>query len=204
MINLARFDLPAAPSGWEGAGTDLVRIVDPRGEAIAWLAPHFGGACIGFAIRQEHPQSSGNSWLHALVSGTPDLVSSQPESFGCVPIGDATQGAWSLIQRDPTGAVLASSIQSQHGMLLTAKIDSGILRLSLAAKKADDRTIGLAVTIPTAVSDRLTIAGTGGVFVARSEHPDGTAITKRYVGRDGTVFLAIGQVETPSVEPDVR
>ena len=206
MISLARFDLPAAPSGWEGAGTDLVRIVDPRGEAIAWLAPRYGGACVGFAIRQKNPQSSGDSWLHALVSGTPDLVRSNPEAFGCVPIGDAAQGAsWDLVQRDPTGAVLASTHhQPQHGLLLTAEIAGGLFRLSLAATERNTLPIGWALTIPAKHSRRLAIAGTGGVFDASTEHPDGTAITRHYIGRGAAVTLAIGIIETPPVEPDVR
>jgi len=203
MISLARFDLPAAPSGWEGAGTDLVRIVDPRGEAIAWLAPRFGGACVGFAIRQANPQSSGDGWLHALVSGTPDLARSQPEAVGCVPIGDAVLDAsWDLVQRDPTGAVLASA---HHGLALTAQIDDGILHLSLTAAQVAALTLDFAATIPLDRSNQLTIEGTGGAFAADIERPEETAVIKRYIGSGGAVSLAIGRAsETPAVEPEVR
>ena len=50
---MRRFDTPTGPPGWAGQGANLVRIVDPTGRAIAWLAPGYGGNCVGYAVRRE-------------------------------------------------------------------------------------------------------------------------------------------------------
>lgn len=183
--------------------TDIHPVADPRGEAIAWLAPRFGGACVGFAIRQANLQSSGDGWLHALVSGTPDLARSQPEAIGCVLIGDAVLGAsWDLVERDPTGALLGSA---HHGLVLTAEIDGGVLHLSLTAAKPAGLTLGFAVTISLDRSNQLTIVGAGGAFKADIDHPEGTAVTRRFIGSGGDISRAIGLAPAvASVEPDVR
>jgi hypothetical protein len=46
---MRRFDIPAAPSVAGGRG-ELLRLVDPRGRAVAWLDPRTG-RCVGYAVR---------------------------------------------------------------------------------------------------------------------------------------------------------
>ena len=112
---LAVIDTPPAPPGWEDARAQLVRIVDPLGRAVAWLAPAHGGGCVGFAVRPSGER--GAAWLHLFQAAEPAaarggtgcvvrcaLVTEEPrEEQGL------TDG-WRFVERDPTAATLAATL----------------------------------------------------------------------------------------------
>lgn len=115
---LAVIDTPPAPPGWEDARANVVRIVDPLGRAVAWLAPAFGGRCVGFAVRP--PGERGTEWVHVFHSADPAALRAAPRETGCgVRCTLAVEGAcgatvseddWRFIERDPTTATLATTL----------------------------------------------------------------------------------------------
>lgn len=68
---------PVAPPGWEEARDQLVRIVAPGNNAIAWLAPDFGGNCVGYAVRQRR------EWIQLLHAAGPARLGDAPIRYGC-------------------------------------------------------------------------------------------------------------------------
>ena len=74
--------VPAPPDGWQRAA--LVRLVDPTGEAMAWVSAGTG-ACVAFHCR-------GNDGMWRLADPGPE--------------GSALPGTWRLVSRDPTSCVL--------------------------------------------------------------------------------------------------
>ena len=68
---------PVVPPGWEGAADRLIRIVDPSGEAIAWLVGDAGANCIAYAVRR------CGGWVHVLDPGSPQALAERPTRFGC-------------------------------------------------------------------------------------------------------------------------
>ena len=87
------FSLPAPPAGWSGA--DLVRLVDPTGAAIAWLAPDRGATCAAFHVR-----GADSQWRQVLGV--------EPDNNGAFGIAIAGEIAkLHLLTRDPTSCELA-------------------------------------------------------------------------------------------------
>ncbi len=138
---LAAFSTPPAPPGWEGARGHLIRIVDPLGGAIAWLAPDFGANCVGYAVR-----SPGTDWMQVFHSAGPDALRTQPDGYGCailtgLPGQDDDLPDWQFIERDPTAALLGASLRTVRQdattervqVRLTARLDAGALSLDLEA-----------------------------------------------------------------------
>ena len=68
-------ELPECPiPGWDEAS--LVRLTDPAGVALAWIAPETGANCIAFAVKQ------AGAWLNLIFSGGPDALRARPTRFG--------------------------------------------------------------------------------------------------------------------------
>lgn len=135
---LAVIDTPVAPPGWEGARSQLVRIVDPLGRAVAWLAPASGGRCVGFAARPSG--AYGTTWVH-LFHGTASHDTQHASGCG-VSCTLVTPGAgttlsrvtdWQFIERDPTAATLAAA----YGVTGAAGGHADGLRLRFSAALAD-------------------------------------------------------------------
>src|SRR5690242_5433308 len=100
------FDTPPAPPGWAGQGAELLRIVDPLGRAIAWLAPGFGGACVGYAVRQGNDEHG--PWHQILRAAGPRALRDAPLDYGCTILGPtsaepaaARLARWRFVERDP-------------------------------------------------------------------------------------------------------
>ena len=68
--------VPRTPPGWEQDAGRLLRFADPDGEAIAWLAPEFGGNCVGYAVRR----TAG--WQQILHAAGPEALRAAPTRFG--------------------------------------------------------------------------------------------------------------------------
>lgn len=172
----AVFDTPAAPPGWEGSGVDLIRIVDPLGGAIAWLAPDLGANCVGFAVRTSRGRDVG--WTHILRSGGPRALLARPDCYGCAVLStpprrrpDANASRWlrdapalrrwRFIERDPTAAVLETTVPFVAGDDSRGDQPSG-LRLRLTAL-LDDAALSLVLVAHN--------EGAGAIFVGLGLHP---------------------------------
>jgi aldose 1-epimerase len=68
---------PLVPPGWAGAAERLTRIIDPAGDAIAWVVGDLGANCVGYAVRQPA------GWVQILDSGNPLALAARPTRFGC-------------------------------------------------------------------------------------------------------------------------
>jgi hypothetical protein len=134
---MRRFDTPPAPPGWAGQGAELLRIVDPLGRSIAWLAPGFGGACVGYAVRQG--DNEHGPWRQILRAAGPRALREAPLDYGCAILGptlaepEAAQLArWRFVERDPTAAACAAQCDTIR-LNLSARLDDGALHLDLLA-----------------------------------------------------------------------
>lgn len=143
---MRRFDIPAAPLVADRRGGELIRIVEPIGRAVAWLAPGTG-RCVGYAVRpatttvggwrqlfrvQDRPVPNERSAAQALGIGT-----DWPWPDAAPP---AAPARWHLIERDPTAATCACRCVSTTDppgiadLTLAMWLDGGALRCSLAAQ----------------------------------------------------------------------
>lgn len=156
------FDLPPAPAGWDESGRPLIRIVDPSGEAVAWLAPDFDATCVGFVVRRAgalgdgwtpvfRPAELPPAFVRRRVHGGCRVLVALPdrpsptESTARAP-AMTPRRRWRLIERDPTAVVHETQVtvrttdadgQPGPGLLrlrLAARLDDGILSLELAAR----------------------------------------------------------------------
>jgi hypothetical protein len=94
------FSLPPPPAGW--AGADLVRLVDPTGDAIAWIVPGRGALCAAFHVR-----GSDGQWQQVL-GAEPDSDEGRGIAIG----GEIA--ALHLLTRDPTSCALVLANQAAH------------------------------------------------------------------------------------------
>ncbi|HWK81926.1 MAG TPA: hypothetical protein VNP95_14230 [Thermomicrobiales bacterium] len=104
----ARFLMPPPPAG--SAGTpERLRLVDPTGNAVAWLGYGERLVVLGFLV-----QASDGTWRELLR----DRV---------VPV-DSPAGGWTLVERDPTTARLRDA----SGTEVVAGIADGVLVIACA------------------------------------------------------------------------
>lgn len=145
---MRRFDTPVAPPGWVGMGAELLRIVDPTGRAIAWLAPGFGANCVGYAVRQDAP--APGRWRHLLRAGGPRDLRAHPLDSGCVVLGpelggdgSAHDAAWRFVERDPTAATCSVHCGGIR-LELMAWLEDAALHLDLLATNEGSESVTLA------------------------------------------------------------
>lgn len=150
---MQRFETPPAPPGWTGQGATLIRIVAPLGGAIAWLAPDFGGVCVGYAIRRDN--AAGVQWHQTLHAGSPHDWHSNPHALGVAILGPtaaepaaASQAHWQLVERDPTAATCAARCGPHH-LRYTARLEASSLHLELRAEtiSAQSQTLALGLRL---------------------------------------------------------
>ncbi len=154
---MRRFDTPPAPPGWAGQGAELLRIVDPLGREIAWLAPGFGGACVGYAIRQDDDEHG--LWHQILRAAGPRALSDAPLDYGCAILGPtptepeaARLTRWRFVERDPTAAICAAQCDTVH-LTLSARLDDGALHLDLLATNTGPTALPLALGLRLCFAD---------------------------------------------------
>jgi len=105
----------------------LIRIVDPAGDAIAWLDPS-GGTCAGFAVRQWTGDVPSKAFRHLVVGIQPDV----DESPSGIPPRDI-EPRWRFVERDPASCTLEREpdIDEPDGLVsMTASLDDGELSLT--------------------------------------------------------------------------
>jgi len=183
------FATPVSPPGWDESEIPLIRIVDPAGSAIAWVAPDLAANCVGYAVRPTG--GSGDEWTHVFHAIAPHRLTGCPEPYGCSilatlphhqpqangasqPPGAAHLHRWCLIERDPTAAVLETSIvpsmidderRAATGGLrlrLVTRLDDAALSLELTGENRDAEvlsvTIGLQPTFASGLLSREAVA----------------------------------------------
>lgn len=147
------FDIPAAPPGGNDAGAELIRIVDPAGKAIAWIATGSKAGCTGFAVRR--PGSCGDRWTHAFPPHSAGGRGALPDGAWISPIlvlpeirataNRAGPGVRArplhlrFFERDPTAVVLAAeAAPGVPGVRLrfAARLDDAALWLTVEASNA--------------------------------------------------------------------
>jgi hypothetical protein len=134
---MRRFETPSGPPGWVGMGADLLRIVDPTGRAIAWLAPGFGASCVGFAVRSE--EAGAVVWRQLFRVGGPRDLRVSPLDYGCAVLGpevhvegSAHEVGWRFVERDPTAATCTAQVGTIR-LELMARLEDAALWLELLA-----------------------------------------------------------------------
>ena len=154
---MRRFDTPLAPPGWTGQGAELLRIVDPLGRAIAWLAPSFGAACVGYAVRQGN--DADGPWRQIFRAGGPRALREAPLAYGCTLLGPtpdeptaAQLARWRFVERDPTAATCAARHETVQ-FTLTAHLDDGALHLDLLATNEGATALPLALGLRLCFAD---------------------------------------------------
>jgi len=167
--SLAVIDTPPAPPGWEDARADLVRIVDPLGRAVAWLAPAYGGRCVGLAVRPTAER--GTAWLQLFDSADPAALFDGSIDAGCsarcalvAPDADKLfelSRNWRFLERDPTAATLEALIDRDApasvrdlvdglDLRFTAGFDQGSLRCDLSVQNGGKTEIVLRLGLSVA------------------------------------------------------
>lgn len=112
--------MPAAPHGWASSTEHLIRIIDPLGQAIAWVAPGRRDAVVGFSVRMERPgeDSSLSRWKDVIVAPTAPAHTPESQSKG-----DDNPAYWTLVERDPTACALESRV-AQPGTVETRRFSA--------------------------------------------------------------------------------
>lgn len=113
-----------------------MRLVEPTGGAIAWLAPGRGAACVAFMVRDE-----ADDWRE--VVGSAD---GGPVATGVAIDGQAT--TWRLVSRDPTACLLER--EDERGRL-QAWLADGCLWLELDIGGGRVVSIDVGAPVPIAV-----------------------------------------------------
>ena len=188
---MRRFDTLPAPPGWAGQGAELLRIVDPLGRAIAWLAPGFGGACVGYAVRPGAGEDS--PWHQILRAAGPHALRDAPLDYGCAILGPtpaepeaARSARWRFVERDPTAAVCAAQCDTIH-LTLSARLDVGALRLDLLATNKGTAASPLALGLRLCFADDF-----------RAESP--TRDTPQLHSTDGALQLTLHAADATTLQ----
>lgn len=131
MTRMPVFGVPPPPEQW--VSKDIVRIVDPLGTAVAWVAPALAGACIAFSTKHPityawHPVVRGDSpdklgpegalGIEALFGGRHEAM--QPARLA--------SAGWTMRERDPT-SVSVESIGDLGQHLVTVWCDARALHM---------------------------------------------------------------------------
>ena len=155
----AVFEMPASPLNWDGPTVNLIRIIDPLGEAIAWFSPDHGACCAGYAVREaSHSTRSNTSWRNIVV-GSP----SNPTVTATVR-DDSMTARWRFVERDPASCTMdwtrSSGVHVEYRRL-TATLTDGQLSIVLLVRNAGSEPIlagtrlRFALTSPPKVVNRL-------------------------------------------------
>lgn len=191
-------DMPASPSGWEESSAQLVRIIDPLGEAIAWFAPEFGGCCAGYAVRQAGDLARDRAAWRDIIVGSrsmPSVVLREGQ-------GGTNASRWRFVERDPALCTMDWTPHDAQGECwqTTASITDGQLSLAIRVQNTGS------LPIQTAIRLRLVLASIPGIAIRSviSVH-DHDADTHRGGGltfreqQDGTALIVESSPNTSTV-----
>lgn len=149
------FEMPAAPMGRGYSSAHLIRIVDPRGDAVAWFAPAIGACCAGFAVRQvEGASPSQRVWWREIITASA-VTRFSPSS----PIGKDDgnpEPTWRFVERDPASCTLEwnddEGSQAEHWRMVASLADAQLslsLRMWTTGAAAFPVTARLKLALPS-------------------------------------------------------
>lgn len=177
--SLAVIDTPATPPGWEDARAELIRIVDPLGKGVAWLAPGSGGRCVGYAVRPSGEK--GTPWTHLFQPAIPGdrSVGCGPRCILIDPDGQQLElsEVWRFVQRDPTAAWLGNRAK-QVNFVFSATLDRGLLEMELFASNAGGNALWLRCeldVVPGLAQTPVTFRADAGITEIRNEDDSNVA-----------------------------
>lgn len=163
----AVFEMPAFPAGWDGSSLDLIRIIDPLGDAIAWFAPDHGASCAGYAVRELGATAHALPLWRDIVIGSP----SNPTVTMTEDDDDSADVRWRLMERDPASCTmdwtLASGAHVEYRRL-TAALTDGRLSLVLLVQNVGAEPIQARAHLRMAVTSPPRIVTRSADHVSRS------------------------------------
>ncbi len=185
---MRRFDIPAAPPLADGRG-DLLRLVDSRGLAVAWLDLRMG-TIIGYATRPAGVTAGG--WRELLGGARErDGAARGAPTGGAIAIGWPWIGAtspawprrWQLIERDPTAATLVYRCEREGepplvaDLALAVSLDDGALCLRLVAR-ANAATADFRAQLRLAAPQMSTARRALGVPITTCDQPEALVLQR--------------------------
>lgn len=125
MSDMTVFTAPGVPDGWHRS--EVVRVVDPLGLAVAWIAPAQAGACIGFSSRE----TTSLPWRSLLVSDSMSdrlacEVSCAQDEDHSVPLRSVASSS-ELSERDPTQVTVLVDVAGSD-LFVRSRCDEGAFR----------------------------------------------------------------------------
>lgn len=213
---LAVIDTPAAPPGWEDARSRLIRIVDPLGHAVAWLAPAHGGRCVGFAVRPSG--APGTAWVQVLHVVAPAASREGTPGAGCgvqcVLAAQAPGGAlkpgqeWRFVERDPTAATLAATCAGDGigaagerlgglNLRFSAALAGGTLTFTLLAENSTTEPLQLCLGLELTLAGSLLSDAAGSIRVDLPGNPIRQSCGDTRVGLPPGAAATLGGSDTP-------
>jgi len=176
----AVFDMPAFPAGWDESSAQLIRIIDPLGEAIAWFAPELGACCAGYAVREVGSSSHSRAlWRDIIIRSTANQAVTSGENDD-----DAPDSRWRFVDRDPASCTLDRTLVRGSRVAhwrMTAALTDARLSLFLLVHNAGIEPIQAGARLRVALSSPPRIAARLADDASRA-CPDATA-TEQNTGR---------------------
>lgn len=176
------FQFPPAPEWCIDSSAQLIRIIDPTGDAIAWLDVMIG-SCAGYAVRDT--SAAGTTWRQVLVPVPPSRDADHP-----VVEPRGPRASWRLVERDPASCTLLrhpTINDVERDVSLTASLDDGYLSLSYrlpTASFGSPPVLTLACTTPPLIQPAQ--PGAGSVAVDELPVREGSAT----ISHDGSFMPA--------------
>ncbi len=202
VIRGPAFGIPPAPPA--SAGAEPIRIVDPSGGAIAWIAPGAYAGCAGFAVRR--PDAPADGWLNAFPPGDapgrwimPVVLLDEPSAERAAELDSPERPlCWRFAERDPTKVVLDADGPLGVRLRFAASLDDARLTLAIEATNegADFVAIGLSLRFRTPPDAQANGPAADGVSIPRGE------VVARWRTPDGAVFTIAAVEGVDSVQFD--
>jgi hypothetical protein len=190
--------MPASPTYWDGPALNLIRIIDPLGEAIAWFSPDHGACCAGYAVREASGFTrSGTSWRD-IVAGSPSnptVTASEHDA--------ATDASWRFVERDPASCTMdwtLNTVEHVEHRRLTATLTDARLSLVLLVHNAGSEPIPAGARMRIALTSPPTIVNRSAVDASPPSPDD----DPRHLHADSRIVLTIDADPGPgTVRTDV-
>jgi hypothetical protein len=151
---MAVFDAPPVPAC--GPGGEVIRIVDPLGLQVAWVAPALAGGIVGYYVREV----MGDGWTEVLTcsagagreAGTA-LLLRDGQSGQMMPV-PATRPSWTFASRDPTQVTVSGRVDD-HAVSVSLQCADGELHIEVEPGAGQHRLpdLGLRLVLGSAVGE---------------------------------------------------
>ena len=195
----AVFEMPASPTYWDGPALNLIRIIDPLGEAIAWFSPDHGACCAGYAVRAASGVTRSETSWRDIVAGSP----SNPTVTASEHDAAATDASWRFVERDPASCTLDWTLNTGEHVehrRLTATLTDARLSLVLLVHNAGGKPIPAGARMRIALTSPPTIVNRSAVDASPPSPDD----DPRHLHTDSRIVLTVDADPGPgTVRTDV-